>query len=253
MTHPPAQAAAKPAAQPSPAAKAIPASPRSSAAFTTVAPAKTSTNILPRAASKTIAAKRKPMTPKPATKRRKKDFTVSNVPETPVNVPENPAADVPDSPAADTDTTERQVTEMPAVVADTTEATVLEVADAPNRVPDTANGVTMDEFDSEDFLAALRRDHLFTFTDTDDLNIGRGDWLLSLDSDEEGDEDSILLDEAENHDEEDEASATVEDHRSDYDAGQDGGVDEVPMEFDLTSEQLDLLKLMDRTIMMSTT
>ncbi|KAI9985568.1 hypothetical protein PInf_004947 [Phytophthora infestans] len=55
--------------------------------------------------------------------------------------------------------------------------------------------VDLDEFDSEHFFDALKRDKLFGPLRADDLNISESDIQLSLDSDPEDDEEGILLDE----------------------------------------------------------
>ncbi|KAI9985705.1 hypothetical protein PInf_005104 [Phytophthora infestans] len=99
-------------------------------------------------------------------------------------------------------------------------------------------GVTLDDFDGDGFLAALRRDRLFEVGGEDDFNVGDGDWLLSIDSDAEGDEESILQDENDAVDDNDFGSA------DDAESGDDAGVEseEVPVEFDLTAEDLDRLQ-----------
>ncbi|KAJ8554797.1 hypothetical protein ON010_g9687 [Phytophthora cinnamomi] len=67
------------------------------------------------------------------------------------------------------------------------------------------------------------KDRLFEPTIPDDINIGADDWLLSVDSDADGDEDSILLDEA-------------------FDGEDNLPVDEKPVEFHLSDEALDRLQ-----------
>ncbi|GMF51072.1 unnamed protein product [Phytophthora fragariaefolia] len=76
-----------------------------------------------------------------------------------------------------------------------TDITVAILPDTTESVPDNTVSVipviqvlALDEFDSEDFLDAVRRDRLFEATDPDDLNVGVDDWLLALDSEGDGDE-----------------------------------------------------------------
>ncbi|ETP40057.1 hypothetical protein F442_12553 [Phytophthora nicotianae P10297] len=80
--------------------------------------------------------------------------------------------------------------------------------------------VTLDDFDSEDFLTALRRDRLFEPLDSDDLNA-------------EGDEDTILVDKDSSDSSDDELTASPLD---DDDA-------EDPVEFALRKPELDRLQL----------
>ncbi|GMF59598.1 unnamed protein product [Phytophthora fragariaefolia] len=99
-------------------------------------------------------------------------------------------------------------------------------------------GISLDDFDSDNFLDALRRDRLFERTDPEDLNIGDDDWLLALDSDAEGDEDSIRQDE---NDEEGDPVADF-DEGDESDDNEGGEFDSVPVEFDLTGDDLDRLQ-----------
>ncbi|KAE9262882.1 hypothetical protein PR003_g33369, partial [Phytophthora rubi] len=90
-------------------------------------------------------------------------------------------------------------------------------------------------------LDALRRDTLFEATDPDDLNVGVDDWLLALDSEGEGDEESILLDEGDIGADEEvdgELLSSEEDQLDDEHAP----VSEAPVEFELTDEALDRLQ-----------
>ncbi|KAE9313880.1 hypothetical protein PF008_g19625, partial [Phytophthora fragariae] len=107
------------------------------------------------------------------------------------------------------------------------------------RLPDIPGSIPFDEFDSENFLDALRRDQLFAPTDGDDLNIGRDDRLLALDSEEEGDEGSILLDEVSEEEGKSDAEVDEDADLSDDDAEDEHSQDEVPVAFDLTEEDLD--------------
>ncbi|KAE8960753.1 hypothetical protein PR001_g30278, partial [Phytophthora rubi] len=112
------------------------------------------------------------------------------------------------------------------------------VSSGSNTRPDQ---VALDEFDSEDLLDALRRDTLFEATDPDDLNVGVDDWLLALDSEGEGDEESILLDEGDIGADEEvdgELLSSEEDQLDDEHAP----VSEAPVEFELTDEGLDRLQ-----------
>ncbi|KAE9345843.1 hypothetical protein PF008_g8572 [Phytophthora fragariae] len=232
-TDPPlAQAAAKrPAAtKPKQAAKATPETLRSSSPRTTVAPAKVAR--APRAASKATSggatAKRKATTPRAPSKRRKN-----------ADLPENTAEDVPDEAIGVAETTDRGVPEMTVAAEDETEPIVTEVQNSPRRVPDIPTAVSLDDFDSDNFLDALRRDRLFAPADADDLNVGEADWLLSLDSDVEGDEETIMLDEDEDAEEDDSVEADVEDDESNHDGNEE---EEVPLEFDLSDDELNGLQ-----------
>ncbi|GMF39885.1 unnamed protein product [Phytophthora fragariaefolia] len=68
-------------------------------------------------------------------------------------------------------------------------------------------------------------------------------WLLELNSDAEGDEESILLD-VDNSDPDDNNASAAQESRSDDESEEDEGldVDEVPVEFELTNEELDKLQ-----------
>ncbi|GMF14883.1 unnamed protein product [Phytophthora fragariaefolia] len=86
------------------------------------------------------------------------------------------------------------VPEATVAVEDATEPFVTEVQNTPRRVTEIPTAVPFDDFDSDNFLDALRRDRrLFVPADVDDLDVGEADWLLSFDSDAEGDEDTILF------------------------------------------------------------
>ncbi|KAE8963713.1 hypothetical protein PR001_g29285 [Phytophthora rubi] len=104
----------------------------------------------------------------------------------------------------------------------------------------------MDDFDSDNFLGALKRDRLFGPLPDDDLNLGDSDWQLALDSDTEGDEDGILLDE---DDHEDGAGTRSDELSDDEDAqtqpeGQsEAGADDIPITFGMTGDELDRLQL----------
>ncbi|KAE8995630.1 hypothetical protein PR002_g19559 [Phytophthora rubi] len=233
MTDPPlAQAAAKrPAAtKPKQAAKATPETLRSSSPRTVVAPAKVAR--APRAASKATrgraTAKRKATTPRAPSKRRKN-----------ADLPENTAEDVPDEAMGVAETNDRGVPEVAVAAEDDTEPIVTEVQNTPRRVPEIPTAVPLDDFDSDNFLDALRRDRLFTPADADDLNVGEADWLLSLDLDVEGDEETILLDEAEGADKDDSVEADVEDDESNHDGNAE---EEAPLEFDLSDDELNRLQ-----------
>ncbi|POM76429.1 Hypothetical protein PHPALM_6331 [Phytophthora palmivora] len=98
-------------------------------------------------------------------------------------------------------------------------------------------GVSLDDFDSDGFIDALRRDRFFGEVSLDGINVSDGDWLLPLDSDTEGDGESILQDV--NDDADDDANAA------------DLGVtvtaivelnDDVPVELDLTGDDLENLQ-----------
>ncbi|KAE9158937.1 hypothetical protein PF002_g32983, partial [Phytophthora fragariae] len=118
------------------------------------------------------------------------------------------------------------------------------------RLPDIPGSIPFDEFDSENFLDALRRDQLFAPTDGDDLNIGRDDWLLALDSEEEGDEGSILLDEVSEEEGKSDAEVDEDADLSDDDAEDEHSQDEVPVAFDLTEEDLDRLQAAEWDVFM---
>eukprot|EP00644_Phytophthora_capsici_P005668 jgi/Phyca11/80196/gw1.2.1073.1 len=80
-------------------------------------------------------------------------------------------------------------------------------------------------------MTALRRDRLFERVDDEDLNLGGGDWLLPLDSDTEGDEDTVLMDKDESDGSNDEATDSYEDDNPDDD-----------LELGLDKEMLDELQ-----------
>eukprot|EP00644_Phytophthora_capsici_P012654 jgi/Phyca11/113092/e_gw1.23.483.1 len=154
---------------------------------------------------------------------------------------------IPDQ-ATTTEETEDAVPDGPDSVTDSTEHAVPEVRNtlaSARSVPDHDRGncVTLDDFDSDHFLEALRRDRLFERSDPDDLNVGVDDWLLALDSDVEGDEESILLDE-DSIEDEDGSEAGVSGGVSDDESVEDfvGVDDDVPVEFDLVEADLKRLQ-----------
>lgn len=110
----------------------------------------------------------------------------------------------------------------------------------------TAHDVSLDDFDSDNFLDALKRDRLFVPLPDDDLNLGDSDWQLALDSDTEGDEDGILVDE----DDYEEGAVTRSDELSDDDDVQtqpegqsEAGADDIPITFGMTGDDLDRLQI----------
>ncbi|KAE9327050.1 hypothetical protein PR003_g16108 [Phytophthora rubi] len=167
---------------------------------------------------------------------------VSSVPSSPPCGPGATEQPDPASPASAEHITERAVPETtPSETAGTVTA---------ERLPDIPGCIPFDEFDSETFLDALRRDQLFAPTDGDDLNIGRDDWLLALDSEEEGDEDSILLDDVSEEEGESDAKANEDADLSEDDAEDDHSQDEVPVAFDLTEEDLGRLQAAEWDVFM---
>ncbi|POM74169.1 Hypothetical protein PHPALM_8911 [Phytophthora palmivora] len=54
-------------------------------------------------------------------------------------------------------------------------SSIMEVGRTAQRVPNTSTGVPLDDFDSNNFLDALRRDRLFAYDGVDDLNVGDDD------------------------------------------------------------------------------
>ncbi|KAE8953342.1 hypothetical protein PR002_g32416, partial [Phytophthora rubi] len=164
---------------------------------------------------------------------------------------------VPDSPPCGPSATEQPDPASPASVEHTTERAVPETTHSETagtvtaaRLPDIPGSIPFDEFDSENFLDALRRDQLYAPTDGDDLNIGRDDWLLALDSEEEGDEDSILLDEVSEEEGKSDAEVDEDADLSDDDAEDEHSQDEVPVAFDLTEEDLDRLQAAEWDVFM---
>ncbi|KAG6610542.1 uncharacterized protein IUM83_06543 [Phytophthora cinnamomi] len=168
---------------------------------------------------------------------------------------EGVALQLPEAPEAVVDSPHHAVTEDPVGV---TSATELAVTD--NSAPSTEDVVTeegvnqvgarlsttavsQDDFDSDEFLDALKRDQLFASTEPDDLDTDDADWLLELNSDAEGDEESILLDEDE-IDTDDNGAPAPRESRSDDEPEEGEGldVDELPVEFELTDEELDQLQ-----------
>ncbi|KAG1684407.1 hypothetical protein DVH05_024605 [Phytophthora capsici] len=150
-----------------------------------------------------------------------------------------------------TDYTELPITDTAQVVPDTTYQTGPDIpaerTDSPEvAIPEALNaaraglrtGVSLDDFDSDDFINALRRDTLFEDLDADDFNRGGGDWLRALDSDAEGDEELILQDGNDDESVDDIASVASDESGDDL-ANEDDGV---PVDFDLTNEDLDNLR-----------
>ncbi|GMF55479.1 unnamed protein product [Phytophthora fragariaefolia] len=79
---------------------------------------------------------------------------------------------------------------------------------------------------------ALRRNRLFDPVDADGLNVGREDWLLELDSEAEGDEDTILADKDAEDESDEESMAPLIDDEPDE-----------PVDFDFKKPELDRLQL----------
>ncbi|GMF20673.1 unnamed protein product [Phytophthora fragariaefolia] len=165
------------------------------------------------------------------------DSTVSVVTEPPVDLSKNTAEVVPDEPMDVAENPDRDAPEATVATVHAVEPVVTEVQNTPRRLTEIPAAVPLDDFDSDDFLDAMCRDRLCTPAYADDLSIGDADWLLSLDSDDEGDGDTILLDEGE--DTEEDGSVVVETDESNHD-----GVDEeeVLLEFDLSEDELDHLQ-----------
>ncbi|ETM37988.1 hypothetical protein L914_15608, partial [Phytophthora nicotianae] len=148
------------------------------------------------------------------------------------HLPETTDAVVQEVPEDDEDSTEEPIMEIPN---ESTENAAI----ATTHVPDIIGAVPLDEFDSDNFLDALRRDHIFAPGERDDLNTGEEDWLLSLNSDAEGDEESILFDE----DGDDQGKSNGEEvYDSEADDADVNNDDEVPLDLDLTEEELDRLQ-----------
>ncbi|KAE8988736.1 hypothetical protein PR003_g23799 [Phytophthora rubi] len=121
----------------------------------------------------------------------------------------------------------------------------LAVPETLNAIATTADAcVTFDAFDSDNVLDALRRGHLFEPSDADDLNVGGGDWLLALGCEAEGDEESILLDEDdEDGDKLDAGDDTaIPDDDSDSENATGREEEEVPIELDISEDDLDRLR-----------
>ncbi|KAE9004568.1 hypothetical protein PF011_g12402 [Phytophthora fragariae] len=78
----------------------------------------------------------------------------------------------------------------------------------------------------------------------------RDDWLLALDSEEEGDEDSVLLDEVSEEEGESDAKADEDADLSEDDAEDDHSQDEVPVAFDLTEDDLGRLQAAEWDVFM---
>ncbi|ETN21965.1 hypothetical protein PPTG_21173 [Phytophthora nicotianae INRA-310] len=189
-------------------------------------------------------AKRSSATSRSSTKKRR---AAQVIPDSTVGVPGMTDQHIPDQ-AATTEETEDAVPDGPDSVTGNTERAVTEARNTLVSARsvldhDRGNGVSLDDFDSDNFLEALRRDRLFEGSDPDDLNVGVDDWLLALDSDVEGDEESIFLDE-DNSEDEDESEADVSGAVSDDESVEDfaGVDDDVPVEFDLAEADLKRLQ-----------
>ncbi|GMF53379.1 unnamed protein product [Phytophthora fragariaefolia] len=165
------------------------------------------------------------------------------LPEAAEAVANSPPHAITEDPVSITSATELAVTDNHADTATSTEEAV--TAESVDQVGArrSTRAVSLDHFDSDDFLDALKRDKLFAATEPDDLNTGNADWLLELNSDAEGDEESILLDE-DNSDPDDNDASAAQESRSGDESEEDEGldVDEVPVEFELTNEELDKLQ-----------
>ncbi|ETO59003.1 hypothetical protein F444_22619 [Phytophthora nicotianae P1976] len=177
----------------------------------------------------------------------KKRRTAQVIPDSTAGVPEMTDQHIPDQ-AATTEETEDAVPDGPDSVMGNTERAVTKarnilVSARSVLDHDRGNGVSLDDFDSDNFLEALRRNRIFEGNDPDDLNVGVDDWLLALDSDAEGDEESILLDE-DNSEDEDESEADVSGTVSNDESVEDfaGVDDDVPVEFDLAEADLKRLQ-----------
>ncbi|KAL3657163.1 hypothetical protein V7S43_017957 [Phytophthora oleae] len=124
-------------------------------------------------------------------------------------------------------------------------------ADIPVRVVESAGrvsrSVALDDFDYETILDALKRDRLFGPPSADDLNMGESDWQLSLDSEPESDEEGILLDE--DNGEQDTGLETGGSNGDDFELPLPDVLEDAdhgtPVEFDLTSDDLERLRLQE--------
>ncbi|KAI9994413.1 hypothetical protein PInf_011038 [Phytophthora infestans] len=100
-------------------------------------------------------------------------FVDSTVPESNAPVPDNTVHTIPDMTGALQDNASRAVSDG-----------FVDTAQCSNdHCERPTPAITLDDFDSDDFLAALRRDSLFDKTNDEELYLEEGDWLLSLDSD----------------------------------------------------------------------
>ncbi|ETP37267.1 hypothetical protein F442_14917 [Phytophthora nicotianae P10297] len=143
---------------------------------------------------------------------------------------------IPDTTQVVPDTTYQTGPDIPAERTYSPEVAIREALNAARAGLQT--GVSLDDFDSDDFINALRRDTLFEDLDADVFNRGGGDWLRALDSDAEGDEELILQDGNDDESVDDIASVASDESGDDL-ANED---DDVPVDFDLTSEDLDNLR-----------
>ncbi|ETL32932.1 hypothetical protein L916_14549, partial [Phytophthora nicotianae] len=143
---------------------------------------------------------------------------------------------IPDTAQVVPDTTYQTGPDIPAERTYSPEVAIREALNA--ALAGLQTGVSLDDFDSDDFINALRRDTLFEDLDADVFNRGGGDWLRALDSDAEGDEELILQDGNDDESVDDIASVASDESGDDL-ANED---DDVPVEFDLTSEDLDNLR-----------
>ncbi|GMF58757.1 unnamed protein product [Phytophthora fragariaefolia] len=165
------------------------------------------------------------------------------LPEATEAVADSPPHAITEDPRSITSATELTVTDNHAGKAPSTEEAVTAGSVDQVGARRSTTAVSLDDFDSNDFLDALKRDKLFASTEPDDLNTGNADWLLELNSDAEGDEESILLDEGDCDPDDNDASAAQESRNDDESEEDDGlDVDEVPVEFELTNEELDKLQ-----------
>ncbi|KAG1692043.1 hypothetical protein DVH05_025852 [Phytophthora capsici] len=190
--------------------------------------------------------KRKATVPNSSTKRRRSDCGATDTAQV---IPDMTEHAVQDTTQRNPDTTEQAVQNATQRIPDTTDQAVPERAmeSEEGREQETTEtldggatryGVSLDDFDSDEFLAALRRDRLFDDGDVGVFNAGDGDWLLALDSDTEGDENSILQDESDDDVGDDDVVVDGADESDDENAVE---LVEVPVEFDLT--RADLVRL----------
>ncbi|KAE9159553.1 hypothetical protein PF002_g32833, partial [Phytophthora fragariae] len=198
-------------------------------------------------------------TPKPATKKKKQARKSAGPPRAAGKRQDstNPRAAskrqrhsdpaVPDATEAIQEHTEQATTDTPSATTAHPEQPIPEASAVTTSTSiRAAHDVSMDDFDSDNFLDALKRDRLFGPLPDDDFNLGDSDWQLALDSDTEGDEDGILLDE---DDHEDGAGTRSDELSDDEDAqtqpeGQnEAGADDIPITFGMTGDELDRLQL----------
>ncbi|ETM01275.1 hypothetical protein L917_02119 [Phytophthora nicotianae] len=179
-------------------------------------------------AAKRCAAKRSASSSSSSAARRRKRAAVDKTTAqdtTPAAVPDAVVPDITDIDILDVEDTGPDTTQEPVPEVTTTSAEVTSDDGT------TVGRSLLDAFGSDDFLDAFCRDRLFGPLESDDLNVGEVDWLLGLDSDLEGDEESMLHDENNNAD-------LVED---DTEVSADE-VDEEPVTFELDAGDLDRLQ-----------